>query len=421
MTLDPRTHIINIGNMKLEGGGRLEQVDIAYTDHGPRPGDPNYKGTILIFHAMTGSQHIAGEDTSGPSGNRFWTEKMHRGWFDVFVGPHDPDDENAFKAVDTNKYRVICANYLGGCYGSTGPASTNPKTGKPYGSSFPNITISDIVDSQVALLEKLNIDEKLLCVIGPSLGGFCALDMSVRYPYMMQSVNLIATALQPSSMLKANLSTQIWNIHDDPNFNDGDYYDSGYPYRGLAKARAAMAPFFESKYDNGRAKSMVKPATRYLAGLPVNTAQISRHAYEAEGRFAEAFDPNAYMHICQAFDSFSLPEIMKKHALKNSNGASDRLDIENMFSDKGVLIFSFDNDTCFAADDTVDMVRFFTKNNVKFDKFSAHDFYGHDSFLIESELSMFNTIVPRFLVVNARELQVIGSKNTGEAPRIAAK
>ena len=146
--------------LKLRVGGKLSRYTLAYEMYGQMNADRS--NVILVFHAMTGSQHAAGMNRRIPGVGRLWTEEMHVGWWDEFIGPG--------RALDTRKFCVLCANYLGGCYGSTGPGSINPKTQRPWGPAFPVLRMVDIVESQLKLLDALGV-KKLHAVVGASVGG----------------------------------------------------------------------------------------------------------------------------------------------------------------------------------------------------------------------------------------------------------
>ncbi|MDH3248840.1 MAG: alpha/beta fold hydrolase, partial [Acidimicrobiia bacterium] len=173
-----------------QGGDVLGEVDLAYELYGEI--NERRDNVILVFHALTGSQHAAGECTAVPEVGDLWTEELHAGWWDGYIGPG--------RGIDTDRYAVLCVNYLGGCYGSTGPSSIDPSTGSPYGASFPTLTLTDIVDSQVRLLDELGI-EKLHAVIGGSVGGLMCAVLATKYPDRVRVVVPIAagfgvTALQ---------------------------------------------------------------------------------------------------------------------------------------------------------------------------------------------------------------------------------
>lgn len=147
--------------LRLFSGDQLVAAEVAYESYGKL--NDAKDNAILVFHALSGSQHAAGRNVFVKGVDRYWTEECHEGWWEDFIGPG--------KALNTDKFFVICANYLGGCYGSTGPSSLDSETGKPYGSKFPSIAIRDIVDSQVKLLDALEID-CLHAVVGGSMGGW---------------------------------------------------------------------------------------------------------------------------------------------------------------------------------------------------------------------------------------------------------
>lgn len=212
---------------RLSGGMTLPRFTLAYQIYGEMNAAKD--NVVLLFHALSGSQHAAGINTD-PDGilGPLWTGECQKGWWDAFIGPK--------RAVDTNRFCVVCVNYLGGCYGSTGPASTNPEDGKPYGAQFPQVNASDIVDSQLALLDHLGV-ERLHAVIGNSVGGLLALNLATRYPERVSIVIPVATAIQVSHLQHLLVLEQILAIENDPDFHGGDYYEGRTPDRGLALAR----------------------------------------------------------------------------------------------------------------------------------------------------------------------------------------
>ena len=171
--------------LRLALGDTLGRFTLAYEIYGEM--DLDRSNVILLFHAMTGSQHAAGINTGVPGLDGRWTEEMHEGWWDGFIGPG--------KALDTRKFCVVCANYLGGCYGSTGPASINPRTGDRWGPDFPPIRMRDIVDSQILLLDHLGV-QKVHAVIGASIGGYLSLSFATRCPDRVRHVILIGSGLE---------------------------------------------------------------------------------------------------------------------------------------------------------------------------------------------------------------------------------
>lgn len=190
--------------MRFECGEDLGPLTLAYETYG-QPNKDN-SNAILVLHALTGDSHAAG----------YYTEEDEKsGWWETMIGPG--------KGIDTNKYFVICPNVLGGCMGSTGPGSINPKTNRPYSLQFPMVTIGDMVKAQKYLIEHLGIN-KILAVIGGSMGGMQTLEWSVRFPNMVQSAIPIASTTQHSAMAIAFNEVSRQAIMNDPNWNNGDYY-----------------------------------------------------------------------------------------------------------------------------------------------------------------------------------------------------
>lgn len=185
--------------MCLESGAALGPITIAYETYGSLNAEGS--NAVLICHALTGDAHVAGNG----AGSR-------PGWWDTMVGPG--------KGIDTEKYFVICSNILGGCMGSTGPSSINPETGKPYGLSFPLVTIGDMVKAQKALIDHLEI-ERLLAVAGGSVGGMQVLEWCVRYPQSVVSAILLATTMRHSAQAIAFNEVARQAIMADPNWKVG--------------------------------------------------------------------------------------------------------------------------------------------------------------------------------------------------------
>ena len=203
--------------LKLSCGKYIAPVDVTYETLGEL--NDTEDNAILVCHALSGDAHVAGKHHA---------DSKKTGWWDSMVGPG--------KAIDTNKYFVICSNILGGCSGTTGPLSINPETNIPYGLDFPIITISDMVKVQKLLLDKIGV-KKLLTVIGGSMGGMQTLQWAIEYPELLQSVIAIATTanLNPQSIAFDAVGRNA--ILSDPNFNTGQYHDELSPDIGLSIAR----------------------------------------------------------------------------------------------------------------------------------------------------------------------------------------
>ena len=203
--------------IKLDSGEEIEDVSVAYETYGEL--NKEKSNAILVCHALTGDAHAAG-----------WHEGDRKpGWWEIVIGPG--------KALDTEKYFIICSNVLGGCKGTTGPSSINPKTGKEYGLDFPVITIADMVKVQKKLVESFEINQ-LIAVIGGSMGGMQVLEWMVRYPTMMKKAVPIATAALSSPQQIAFNAVGRQSIFSDPHWKGGNYYESGViPRNGLSLAR----------------------------------------------------------------------------------------------------------------------------------------------------------------------------------------
>ena len=200
--------------LALRAGGTLRDVTVAYETWGER--DTNSSNAVLVLHALTGDSHAAGPVEPG---------HVQLGWWNPVIGPG--------RAIDTDRFFVVCPNVLGGCQGTTGPTSRNPATGRAYGSSFPVTTIRDQVDLEAALADELGIDT-WHAVIGGSMGGMRALEWAVKYPNRVPRAVVIACGAAATAEQIALCSLQIRAIEADPYFHNGDYYDLvECPWRGM--------------------------------------------------------------------------------------------------------------------------------------------------------------------------------------------
>ncbi len=346
-------------------GGAIGPAVLAYETFGTLNADKS--NAVLVFHALTGSHHAAGIDAKGPGGN-LWTPDCHTGWWDDFLGPH--------KAIDTTRFFVICANYLGSCYGSTGPNSVNPATGKPYGREFPWPTIRDFVDSQVRLLDRLGIG-KLHAVMGGSVGGFCAADFAVRYADRVGIVMPIASGLRVTEATRVMNFEQIYAIEADPHFNGGDYYEGEPPRRGLTLARMiGHKTFVALRLMKGRAKQQIIQPEGELA------AYMMRHSVESymlyQGRkFVNRFDANAYLRIMHAWQTFDLPA-------QEADG--DAVAALRPCRHQKWMLFSIDSDVCFFPEEQAEMADALKAATVPHTYITVHSDKGHDAFLLEPDL-----------------------------------
>lgn len=273
----------------LEGGGRLSDVTVAYETWGRLASDGS--NAVLVGHALTGDSHAAGRSEPGHPTD---------GWWAALIGPG--------RALDTDRYFVVCANVLGGCQGSTGPASEDPATGSPYGSTFPVVTIRDIVRTQAAVADHLGIDQ-WLSVVGGSMGGMQALEWGVMFPDRVASVVAIATTGAASAQQIALSSVQRSTIALDPRWRGGDYYDAvagDGPHQGLALARELAQVSYRTEGVYGD-----RFGRKELDKLDDTLTLWQR--FDVEGyldyhgaKLARRFDANSYLIINRAMDLHDL-------------------------------------------------------------------------------------------------------------------
>lgn len=263
--------------LALTLGGQLSPIEVAYQTYGKLNADGS--NAILICHALTGDAEP-------------YFAEQGQGWWQNFMGDG--------LALDTSRYFFICSNVLGGCKGTTGPASVNPQTGKPYGSRFPNIVVQDIVKVQKALLDRLGI-RHLKAVIGGSFGGMQATQWAIDYPDFMDNVvNLCASVFFSAEAIGFNhIMRQV--IINDPNFNGGDYYDAAPPAQGLSIAR--MLGMLTYRTDVQLAKAFGR-ATKAEGELWGDYFQVESYLTYQGKKFLDRFDANSYLHLLRALDMY---------------------------------------------------------------------------------------------------------------------
>ena len=335
--------------LKLESGQALGPIALAYETYGElNKGKTN---VILVCHALSGDAHAAGlhESDENP------------GWWEEMIGPG--------KALDTNKYFVICSNIIGGCKGSTGPSSVNPKIGKPYALTFPVITIKDMVRAQKYLIDHLGI-KKLLCVIGGSMGGMQVLQWVATYPESVQSAIPIATALKHSPQQIAFDEVGRQAVMADPAWNEGNYYGKAAPERGLAVARMIGHITYMSD------KSMEEKFSRRLKEKDYSFKFSTD--FEVEGylryrgdNFVKRFDANAYLYITKAMDYFDL--------------SADKLIPRDKTLDTRFLVISFKSDWLYPSYQSQEIARQLKIRGIDATYCEINSTYGHDAFLLEVE------------------------------------
>ncbi len=268
------------GGLRLDSGSTLRPVTVAYETYGEL--NAGRDNAILVCHALSGGAHAAG-----------WHANARKpGWWDVMIGPG--------RAFDTRRYCVISSNVLGSCYGTTGPASVDPRTGRPYGSRFPLVSITDIVNLQRALLDRLGVG-RLLAVAGGSMGGMQALQWAVSFPDDARGVIAIATTACHSAQQIAFDEVARRAVIGDPGWNGGDYYDGAGPVAGLAVAR--MLGHITYLSDQGMADKFGRRRSTHDGGTVFEVERYLRHQGES---FVRRFDANSLILLTRAMDAFDL-------------------------------------------------------------------------------------------------------------------
>jgi homoserine O-acetyltransferase/O-succinyltransferase len=332
----------------LESGERLGPITLAYETYGQL--DEEKSNAILVAHALSGDAHVAG----------FHEGDKNPGWWDSMIGPG--------RALDTDKYFVIASNVIGGCMGSTGPSSPNPKTGKPYGSDFPIVSIRDMVDAQRHLLDHLGI-QRLLSVVGGSMGGMQALQWMVSYPERIRSAIPISTALKHTPQQIAFNEVGRQAIMADPNWKGGNYYDSAPPGRGLAVARMVGHITYMSEASMGekfgRRLKESKKAVKFSPEFEVEGYLENRGE-----SFVKRFDANSYLYITKAMDYFDA-------------GAGSPTGVFKGLKAK-VLVIAFKSDWLYPAHQSQEIAKACKWAGVDATYCEVHSTYGHDAFLLET-------------------------------------
>jgi homoserine O-acetyltransferase len=352
----------------LREGGTLPGVRIAYQTWGRL--DAGKSNAIFIFHALSGSHHLSGYNPSIPGVGKLWQEEMHTGWWSDFVGPG--------KAFDTDRFFIVSMNLLGGCYGTTGPVSTNPATGEPWGAAFPHLSASDQVDLAARLLDHLGIGQ-LHAVAGPSIGGLMAATFATRHPERTRRVLSIAAGYKTTVLNRLILFEQILAIENDPYFNGGDYYDTPGPLYGLALARMiSHKTFVHLDAIERRARQDVVQPDDTLSWYRVRD-QFQSYMLHQGKKFARRFDANTYLRLVDMWSRYDA-------AREGDAEEPSELFARARKSNQHWLVFSIDSDFCFYPEEQAELVGHLEKAKVNVMHITVHSDKGHDSFLLEPRL-----------------------------------
>ena len=337
--------------LTLKSGQVLSQFNLIFETYGELNADKS--NAVLVCHALSGHHHVAGKHSE---------EDKHPGWWDNLIGPGKP--------LDTNKFFVIALNNLGGCHGSSGPLSTNPDTDRPWGATFPIVTVEDWVNSQARLADFLGI-QQLAAVLGGSLGGMQALQWSIAYPNRIRHALVIASAPNLTAQNIAFNEVARQAIITDPEFYVGEYYNHGaVPRRGLRIARMlghitylsddAMGEKFGRKLRDGHIKY----------SFDVEFEMESYLRYQGD-KFAGEFDANTYLRMTRALDYFDPA---------SEHGGDLTAALSKVTAD--FLVLSFTSDWRFSPARSREIVKALLDNerSVSYAEVTAE--HGHDAFLM---------------------------------------
>ncbi len=336
----------------MDAGVPVAPLTIAYQTYGTL--NAAKSNAVLICHALTGDQHVANVHPVTGKG----------GWWETMVGPGKP--------IDTNRYFVICSNVVGGCMGTTGPASLNATTGKPYGLDLPVVTIKDMVRAQAKLIDHLGIDQ-LFCVAGGSMGGMQVLQWAALYPDRVFAAMPIAAAARHSSQNIAFHEVGRQAVMADPEWNGGRYFENGAkPSKGLAVARMAAHITYmsdEALHRKFGRKLQDRSAPTFSFDADFQIESYLRHQGSS---FVERFDANSYLYVTRAMDYFDLAADYDGSLARAFKGTKTRF-----------CVVSFTSDWLFPTSDSRAIVHALNAGGASVSFVEIETDKGHDAFLLD--------------------------------------
>ena len=346
--------------VKLRHGETLPSVEVAYETYGTLNTDRS--NAVLICHAISGDSHPARHD-----------DRDDPGWWEGLVGPG--------KAVDTDRLFVICSNVLGGCRGTTGPATHNPVTGIPYGSAFPLVNVADMVDVQKRLIDLLGI-RRLRAVVGGSLGAHQTLCWATRYPECVETAVVIAGSARVTAQAIAFDVVGRNAIQTDPHFHGGQYYGTGeFPQTGLALARMLGHITYLSSDAMTRKFDLDRHAPRDMVTDFEKRFSVGSYlAYQGE-QFVGRFDANSYVTVTLAMDNFDMGDTREKRLESFRPAQCDW------------LVISFSSDWLFPPSQSRELVAIMTTLGQPVSYCEIETDGGHDSFLLPDDIEAFGPLV----------------------------
>ena len=356
-----RTELINFADgMTLDSGDRLEKFELMIETYG----ELNESGSnaILLCHAFSGNHHAAGKN-----------KESEIGWWDEIVGPN--------KAIDTEKYYVVCCNNLGGCSGSSGPTTINPSSEKPYGKNFPQISVKDWVNSQKMLMDKIGVPYWHL-VAGGSLGGMQALEWAISYPNDIKKAGIFAAASNSSTQNIALNEVARESIRKDQNFHDGDYLEHNViPKSGLKTARMLghITYLSEELMDSRFGRRFQDEDSKVDQEVDFEVENYLQYKGE---KFSESFDANSYILMTKAMDGYVAgQDIGLRDAMKNVKSQ--------------LLIVGFYSDWLYPPERGKEIQMAAMDNNINSSYIVLEGAHGHDSFLFSSE--EYSKVISKFI------------------------
>lgn len=353
--------------LRLENGGELPEVTVCFETWGEL--DEAGSNAVLICHALSGDSHVARHASNDDPG-----------WWEILIGPGKP--------IDTDRYFVICSNVLGGCRGTTGPNFVKPETGRPYAADFPVVTVRDMVEVQARLIDHLGI-ERLLAVVGGSLGGLQALTWGLEYSSRVGACCVLAASPRLSSQGIAFDVVGRNAIRHDPRFANGQYYDGPAPEAGLALARM-LAHITYLSDESMRAKfDPTRLQPRSIETGFENVFSVGSYLAHQGDRFVERFDANSYIALSTAMDLFDLGDTKEK--LRGVVGQTSCR----------WLFLSFSSDWLYPPEASREIVDALISQSKRVSSCEIESPAGHDSFLLEDNMYLGGAIVGSFLAVEA--------------------
>lgn len=351
------------GGFEMWRGGRLSEVTLAYEAWGRLSAAAD--NAIIIFNGLSPSAHAASS-----------TQDTSPGWWEYMIGPG--------KAIDTDQFFVVCANSLGGCYGSTGPGSINPDTGENYGADFPDLTVEDIASSGYYLMRELGV-EKLHAAVGSSMGGMSSIAYAMLYPDDIDYLVSISAATRALPLTIALRSLQREIIRCDPAWNEGRYTDDNRPLSGMSLARKLglvsyrAADEWNSKFDRSRL-----PAEKLSGKRFEHEFEIENYLEYNAQKFINSFDPNSYLYLSRAMDWFDIAE----HGESISDGMA-KLKVNR------ALVVGVTTDILFPSRQQQEIADVMRATGTAVDYVEIDSVNGHDAFLIDD--AQFSPVVKKFL------------------------